>query len=173
MDAMGWLRPKLCAVLASIGLMHQAPGQESERIDFGREIRPLLSDRCFRCHGPDAGARQAGLRLDSFAAATAARAGRPAIVPHDTAASELIARINHADARERMPPPASKLALSAEEIERLERWIAHGAQYEEPWFVVPPRSHAAPTVTLSDWPRDELDRFVLADLEAQGLAPAP
>ena len=142
-------------------------------VDFDRQVRPLLSDRCFRCHGPDAAARRADLRLDSFAGATAARRGGPALVPGDAGASELVARIRSTDPDERMPPPESNLTLTDAEAALLERWVAEGASYAEPWFVRAPRRHPAPAVRDASWPRDELDRFVLSALEAEGRTPRP
>jgi len=141
------------------------------RVDFGRDVLPVLADRCFPCHGPDANANPSGLRLDERASATTGREGRAAIVPGDPAASELVRRVRaHPD--ERMPPPESKLVLDAGEIELLERWIAEGAEYAPHWAFRALARPEPPAVADEAWPRDELDRFVLAELERAGLAPA-
>ncbi|MCP3915696.1 MAG: DUF1549 domain-containing protein [bacterium] len=144
-----------------------------EPIDFATEIRPLLSDRCFQCHGPDAANVEAGLRLDQRASAIEDRGDYAAIVPGDAGVSELIYRISNGDAGERMPPIASKLELEADEIELIRRWIDEGADYTGHWAFEPPVRRPPPPVEDADWPSDALDRFVLAKLEAQGLAPAP
>ncbi len=150
----------------------QASGDD-ERVDFQRQIRPLLSDRCFVCHGPDAGSRKSELRLDRSASARADLGGYAAIVAGDVAASELVQRIR--SDIDPMPPPESKLELDADEIELFERWIEQGADYEEHWAFVPPEAQPAATAgaSRSGWARDPLDRLVLRGIEAAGLQPAP
>jgi len=146
----------------------------SEEPDFRREVRPLLAERCFTCHGPDEAARKGKLRLDTAEGALATRRGGAAIVAGDPAQSLLLERIAAADPGERMPPPDSgKDPLDPEEQELLRRWIAAGARYEGHWAWEKPSVSAAPAVRDAAWPRDPLDRFVLARLEAAGLAPAP
>lgn len=141
--------------------------------DFNREVRPILANHCWNCHGPDEHAREAGLRLDQHASSVAPReGGRAAVVPGDPAASELTARI-HASDESRMPPEAFEKPLSDSQREILTRWIAAGAPFAGHWAFQPPRSPAVPAVRASDWPRSDLDRFVLARLESEGLAPAP
>ncbi len=143
-------------------------------VDFNRQILPLLADRCFQCHGPDAAAREADLRLDDPAAAMAEREGVTAVVPGDLEASELVYRIRAEDPEERMPPADSgRKALTEEEKQLLERWIEEGAEYAPHWAFVAPRAAPLPEVRDADWCRDPLDRFVLARLEQKGLAPAP
>ncbi len=143
-------------------------------VRFGRDVRPLLSDRCFKCHGPDAATRQADLRLDLAETATAAREGTTAIVPGDAARSEMWRRITSDDPDVRMPPPDSgRRALSAEEREVLRAWIEEGAAYEPHWAFVAPRRPSVPEVRDTAWPRNDVDRFVLARLERAGLAPSP
>lgn len=158
------------AVLAS-GMAAAAPPS------FIRDIKPLLSNRCVHCHGPDAETRQGGddegLRLDTFEGATADLGGRVAIRPRTPEASEVIARITSADPDVVMPPPDSGAPLTAAEIDRLTQWIAAGAEYEPHWAYVPPKRPAVPDVARKDWPRNDIDRFVLARLEAEGLAPQP
>jgi hypothetical protein len=137
--------------------------------DFDRDIRPILSDKCFKCHGPDTEARQAELRLDTREGAI-----QSVIVPGKPNESELIARITSDDPDVHMPPPESKLALTAAEIEAIRRWIAAGAEYTEHWSFRPlPASVVAPDVKDAAWPRKTFDRFVLARLEAEGLQPSP
>jgi len=141
---------------------------------YGRDVRPILSDRCFACHGPDAGTRRSKLRLDTFEGATAERPSGAAIVPGDPAASLVLERIHSVDEDERMPPVDSgKRALSEEERDVLRRWIEAGAHYEPHWAFVAPVRPEGPLVRDADWCRNEVDRFVLARLESEGLAPSP
>ena len=143
---------------------------------FNREIRPILSDRCFRCHGPDAGARKAGLRLDLPAAAygPGRAAGTHPIVPGAPAASLVMERILSPDPERQMPPPDSHLTLDAAEKETLRRWIAAGAEYQPHWAWLPPAdSIQPPAIRQTEWPRNPIDQFVLARLEREKLAPSP
>jgi mono/diheme cytochrome c family protein len=176
----GSFRLLACATLAAATLValrpsdeDRGPGASSDPVDFVQDVRPILSDRCFICHGPDGEARESDLRLDSFAGATEDLGGYAAVVPGDPAASELLRRVRHERERRRMPPTASKLALTDAEIATLERWIADGAEYERHWAYQPPERPAVPEVEASHWPRTDLDRFVLAALEAEGLEPSP
>ena len=144
------------------------------RLDFNKDVRPILSDRCFACHGPDSGTRKAGLRLDTPEGAYAAlRGGGHAIVPGDLDASEAAARIRSSDPDEVMPPPELKRPLTDEERATLLRWIEEGAEYRPHWAFVAPAAPAAPAVRDAAWARDPLDAFVLARLEQAGLAPEP
>ena len=142
-----------------------------EPVDFARQIRPILSENCFLCHGPDENDREAELRLDRPGDAFADRGGYAVLVPGERAASELYLRV--ADPDDPMPPHESELSLTAGEVELLGRWIDEGAVWEEHWAFVPPARPAPPAVRRADWPRADLDRFVLARLEAEGLEPAP
>ena len=142
-------------------------------VEYNRDIRPILSDKCFRCHGPDAAHREADLRLDRRDDAVASREGAKAIVPGDSAASELFRRISTADADQRMPPADSGSVLSAQEIELLRRWIDAGAEYQPHWSFIPPRPSLLPQVRQHDWPRNGMDHFVLAELERRGQKPSP
>jgi hypothetical protein len=143
-------------------------------IRYGRDIRPLLSDRCFNCHGQDPETRAAGLRLDDRDEAIAERGGVRAIVPGDAEASELWKRITSHNPDGRMPPPeAQKRPLTDEDLETIRSWIEQGAPYEPHWAFEPPVSHDPPPVALGEWPRDAIDRFVLARMEAEGVDPAP
>lgn len=160
-------------MLLLLWLAAATPAARGEKIDFNRDIRPILSDKCFFCHGPDAGERKADLRLDTRAGATADLGGYAAVVPGKPEASEFIARITHPDAAEIMPPPDSHKALKPGEIKLLTRWIAEGGEYSDPWAYVPPRKHPEPAVKDATWPVNAVDRFVLSRLEAEGLAPSP
>ncbi len=145
-----------------------------DAIRYDRDVRPLLSDRCFKCHGPDAAARKADLRLDRFESVTADAGGYQVIVPGDPDASELWARITSEDALDRMPPPGSnRKPLSPDEQGLLRRWIAEGARYEPHWSFVPPLRPAVPKVADAAWCRNDIDRFVLAKLEREGVRPSP
>jgi hypothetical protein len=140
----------------------------NEPIDFNRDIRPILSENCFYCHGQDPAKRKADLRLDVRDVAVEAKA----IVPKDAAASELVRRIS-AEPNKRMPPTKSNRHLSTEQKKLLERWIAEGAKYEPHWAYVAPKRSALPKVRRADWCRTPIDLFILAKLEAEGLSPAP
>jgi len=165
----GWI-----SILALLGALQTTPDGGAAGPSFDREVRPLLAEHCFRCHGPDAGARKRGLRLDTAEGSRARLAsGRRAIVPGDLAASELVARIRSDDPDEVMPPPSARRPLDEDERLLLERWIGAGARYEPHWAFVAPRAAPPPGVEDAGWCRDPLDRFVLARLEAAGLAPAP
>jgi hypothetical protein len=137
-------------------------------VSYDRDIRPILSDKCYRCHGPDAEARQAELRLDT-------REGIPehVVVPGKPGESELVARITSDDPDVRMPPPDSHLTLSDGQKQLIQRWIAEGAAFSEHWSFQPlPQSVPVPPVKNERWPRQILDRFVLARLEAEDVQPA-
>src|SRR5579862_58152 len=140
-----------------------------EKVNFTREILPILSDKCFRCHGPDATARQANLRLDTAEGAFADRGGKWAIVPGKPSSSLLVQRINQTG--NPMPPAYSGKSLTKAEIDTLTRWIAEGAHYGKMWSLEPiPKSIPVPK-TKSDWPRDDIDRFLLARMTKEGLTP--
>ena len=145
----------------------------AEPVDFAREVRPLLSDRCFACHGPDEGRREADLRLDLREDTLRDRGGYAVVVPGDPDASELIRRIELHGRRGQMPPPSANLELSEAEVGLLRRWVAEGAVTEEHWSFTRPTRRKAPAVADEDWLRDPLDAFVLRRLEDVGLEPAP
>ncbi|MBI5083465.1 MAG: DUF1553 domain-containing protein [Acidobacteria bacterium] len=147
--------------------------QAAPKVNFQREVRPILSDACFQCHGPDKASRMAGLRLDLKDAALAARKTGAAIVPGDSKKSLLYQRISAAVEARRMPPPYSHKKLSEQQKETLKRWIDEGANWQEHWSFITPVRPPAPDVKDAAWPRNPIDRFVLARLEAKGLAPAP
>lgn len=146
----------------------------SPSVDFRRDVLPILSSKCFACHGPDAAARKGGFRLDHRdAAIQPARSGEPPIIPGKASASELIRRIESPDADAVMPPPKSGKALSAAERQVLSRWIDAGAEYADHWAFVKPRRPQVPRVKRKTWPKNEIDYFLLARLEAAGLEPSP
>jgi hypothetical protein len=142
----------------------------AEPVHFSRDVLPILSDNCFQCHGPDAKARKAKLRLDTQDGAL--RKDRPVIVAGKSADSELIHRVSSTDADEVMPPPKSNRKLTATQIETLKRWIDEGAKWGRHWAFDPPRRPTLPAVRDNRWPRNGIDRFILARLEAEGLTPS-
>jgi hypothetical protein len=138
-------------------------------IDFNRDIRPVLAENCFYCHGQDPNKRQAELRLDVRDEAVEAGA----IVPKDAKASELVKRINSDDPQKLMPPPKSNRRLSTAQKRLLEQWIGEGAVYAQHWAYVTPKRPEVPAVRWAGWVRNPIDRFVLAKFEAEGLEPSP
>jgi len=146
-----------------------AAATAADAIDFNRDIRPILAENCFYCHGQDGNKREADLRLDLREAAVAAGA----IVPGEAGASTLLERIHSTDADVLMPPPDSNRRLSAEQKQLLETWIRAGATYEPHWAFVAPQRPEPPAVARREWVRNPVDAFVLAKLEAAGLEPSP
>lgn len=145
-----------------------------KKISFNRDVRAILSENCYTCHGPDAAARKAKLRLDVREAAVAeTKNGSFAIKPGDVEDSELVYRIFAEDADEVMPPKESKLALTVEQKAILKQWIAEGAEYEPHWAYVKPKREALPAVKDAKWGRNDVDRFILAQLERRGWTPSP
>lgn len=144
-------------------------------VDFNRDVRPILATHCFKCHGPDEGTREADLRVDTFAAATADLGGYAAIVPTRPDDSELLQRVRSDDPDLRMPPPDEAAALTASQIETLTRWIRSGARYETHWSLVPPVAATVPprVEAFSARTTSAVDRFVQARLhDSTSLAPA-
>ena len=153
-------------------LLPAALSRAERPLDFNRDIRPLLSDRCFACHGPDAEDRQAGLRLDLRQAATARlESGTIAVVPGDGSASELLRRITSTDPDLVMPPPHVGKPITPAEAAILERWIKAGAEYRGHWAFERVERPAVPTVPDAGWAKTPIDRFILARLDAEDLAP--
>ncbi|HEX2523077.1 MAG TPA: DUF1549 domain-containing protein, partial [Terriglobia bacterium] len=143
-------------------------------IEFNRDIRPILSDKCFRCHGSDATAKGIPLRLDSEAAATADLAdNKRAIVPGNPESSQLVRRITAKDEASRMPPSYSGLKLTDVEIATLRSWIAQGAKWQSHWSFIPPKRYSIPAVKNASWPRNPIDHFILERLDREDLFPAP
>jgi hypothetical protein len=144
------------------------------RVDFSRDIRPILSTKCFACHGADAGARMAGLRLDRREEALKDRGGgMHAITPGKPAASRVYLRISAREPAQRMPPPASGRSLTPQDIQLLKRWIAQGAPYADHWAFRKPKRPPLPRVRSAAWVRNPVDAFILARLESAGLKPSP
>jgi hypothetical protein len=151
----------------------ETTSSESSPVAFNRDIMPILSNACFTCHGPDAPARKAGLRLDAREIAKSVLpSGKIAILPGDPSQSALVERIFSDDPDEQMPPPESGKDLSAHDRSRLVQWIAEGAPWEDHWAFIPPSKPPVPAVSHSVWPRNPIDNFVLARLEEEGLAPS-
>jgi hypothetical protein len=158
--------------LAGIGLLLALAGSPAAAgVDFGRDVLPILSDHCFRCHGPDGRARKAGLRLDTEQGAL--RKTDPVIVPGKSSQSELGRRIRSADPNEVMPPPKANRKLTGQQIELLQRWIDEGARWGKHWAFEKPLRPALPVARARAWPRNAIDFFVLARLEAEDIAPSP
>ena len=148
----------------------------ADKLQFNRDIRPILSDTCFHCHGPDEKERQAGLRLDvRQQALMPAESGLPAIVPGQVESSQLLARVFSDDPDMVMPPPQLHKPLTAKQRETLQRWIEEGAEYQGHWAFLPPERPALPPTppTMRDWGRNEVDHFIAARLAKEGLAPSP
>ncbi|MCZ6794286.1 MAG: DUF1553 domain-containing protein [Planctomycetota bacterium] len=148
------------------------PASGEEAVDFARDVRPILSDKCFPCHGPDRRKRKAGLRLDTREGAFKDLGGYRAFEPGDPARSEAYRRITSDDPEERMPFQESNLELSPREIAIVRRWIEQGAAWREHWSLRPIARVAVPEVGDAGWPRSAIDFFVLRRLEELGLRPA-
>lgn len=172
----------LCLTLLSLNSC-QSKGEEGDgfqaalpkQVDFNFHIKPILSDRCFACHGPDEKARKAKLRLDTEEGAFAlldSSAQAYAIVPGNSKKSLLVQRIKSADSEEVMPPPESNLYLSSYEIDLLERWIDQGAEWKAHWSFIAPQKADLPTVKKKAWPKNAIDHFTLAKMESKGLKPS-
>ncbi len=156
--------PISIAALTLAWFASDSPSQKKGPVNFGRDVRPILSEHCFKCHGPDAAKAAGGLRLDSFEAATKAaiKAGKPKD-------SHLIARVTDADPESRMPPPGGGTPLTQAQIQTLKDWISEGARYDTHWAFVPPKMPALPVGRSSN----PIDRFVFAKLTENNLTPEP
>ncbi|MBI4601572.1 MAG: PSD1 domain-containing protein [Planctomycetes bacterium] len=163
---------------AALAILAGAAAARAAPVDFNREVRPILAEKCLKCHGPDSKERKAGLRLDARdGALRPLKSGRTAIAPGKPAESELVRRVRSEDPSFRMPPPEAQKTLSEAEAATLERWIAEGAAYREHWAFVRPARPPLPAVgdaagERGAWPRNEIDLFILERLEAEGLAPS-
>ena len=156
----------ICLIVSSLALPQHI--RANERVDFRRDIRPLLSDACFHCHGPDEESQEAGLRLDLAAEAT-----ESAIVPGDPDDSEVMARILSTDQDEVMPPPQSGKSLTKDQIELIRRWIEQGAKYEQHWAFVKPARPSVPPSQQTQWVTNPIDAFVWKRLAQEGIRPSP
>ncbi|WP_417847765.1 DUF1553 domain-containing protein [Thalassoglobus sp.] len=168
---------KLITVVALFGIFIVSTlASGAEKITFNQDIRPILSDRCFLCHGPDAATREADLRLDIEEEAFKALefgAGSHVIKPGDPQQSEVYLRISTDDPDSKMPPPKSKIELTQSQIDLIRQWIQEGAKYEGHWAFLPPVKADFPQVEQEDWVRNEIDRFVLRRIEERKLQPNP
>lgn len=176
----GWLRVSLLllALFPALGprVVLAASPNSKDKIDFNFQVRPILADRCFKCHGPDEKARKAKLRLDLPESAYSIRNTNKqtrAIVPSHPEQSELVRRITTSDDDDRMPPPASNLVLTPEEKELLRRWVAEGAEYKTHWAFSPVHKPVIPSLEQNPQVRNPVDSFVLARLEKEGLTFSP
>ena len=156
------------AFLVLILVSGSAPGDE-QAIEFNRDIRPILAAKCFACHGRDEENRESELRMDVRQDAI----DYGAIEPYSPDESEFIRRILSDDPDEIMPPPDANDALTEEQKNLFIQWVEQGAPYAEHWAFVSPTKPALPKVKHIDWPRNEIDHFVLARLEDEGLEPSP
>jgi hypothetical protein len=147
-------------------------GEPARTVEFNRDIRPILSDACFNCHGPDKSKRKADLRFDTEEGARADLGGHFAIVPGKPDDSEMIRRVSHSDPRKRMPPPSAGQALTKEQVGLLRAWIAQGAKWQRHWSLIPPGRPPLPRLKLKGWAKNSIDDHVLARLEKEGLKPA-
>jgi hypothetical protein len=164
----------LLLIMAGCGSKNNISGNDSDSIDFNLHVRPILSDRCFKCHGPDARQRKANLRLDIPEGAFAGLKDNPSqhpIVPGNLEQSFVYLRIASADTAEVMPPPSSNLKLTTDEIATIRKWIQQGAKYKPHWAFIAPKKAPLPDVSDKEWPKNEIDYFVLAAIEKADLEP--
>ncbi len=167
------LRPLNLLILGACAGSALAENSQDNPILFNRDIRPILSDKCYTCHGPDPANRKTKLRFDMESGATAdLGGGRFAIVPGDAAKSEMIRRVSAQTKAMRMPPASSGVTLTAHEIDLLQRWVQQGAKWQKHWSFIPPERPALPAVKNSRWARNDIDLFILDRLEHEGLAPS-
>src|SRR5262245_9043627 len=165
-----WIIP----VCLHVALPAAAGAQSSSQsIEFNRDIRPILSENCFVCHGPDSNLRKGKLRLDQEKEVLADRGGYRVIVPGKPGESELYLRITAKDAKERMPPVQHPKQLTRAQIDLVGRWIEEGGKYQQHWSLITAKRSGPSAVKTASWPRNPLDRFVLARLESNGLTPSP
>ncbi|MFO0889408.1 MAG: PSD1 and planctomycete cytochrome C domain-containing protein [Isosphaeraceae bacterium] len=167
---LGWCLVVFAGVCISPGRpATAADASKPARVAFNRDIRPILSENCYACHGPDKNKRKARLRLDERASAVSSQA----IVPGKPDESELLARILSDDADQVMPPPASHKSLTPSQKDLLRRWISEGAEYQAHWAYVPVQQVSPPPVKNASWVRNPIDAFILSTLESRGIAPSP
>ncbi len=167
-----------CTIFLALGCSQQSANYTSEisgEINFNYHIKPILSDRCFACHGPDKNTREAGLRLDTPEGALEhlLESGNKAFVAHSKSKSEAFQRMVSDDPNTVMPPPESKLTLTQEEVELIGKWIDQGAEYMPHWSFIPPEQPAIPSVTAQSWPQNPIDYFILDKLEEKDWNPSP
>jgi Protein of unknown function (DUF1553)/Protein of unknown function (DUF1549)/Planctomycete cytochrome C len=166
-----WLTFAVCVILA---LASASSAGESGRVSYSRDIRPILSNTCYKCHGPDEKERKAGLRLDIKQGALAKlESGQRAIVPRSSAQSEVYRRLSSSDPDFKMPPPDSGKTISPEQIQLIKRWIDEGAEFHPHWAFVAPKRPAVPRIKTPIDARNPIDRFVIERLQNEGLRPSP
>ena len=168
-----WFLSIVSVLLFGLGTVGLAESQDQPVVEFDRDIRPLLTDRCYACHGPDEAARTTDLRFDTKEGAFADLGGYRAIVAGDPDQSEMFKRITSKEPARRMPPVYSGLTLNPEEIELIRSWIEQGAKWQRHWSFIPPKRPPLPEVPNEDWARNEIDFFVLDRLQRNQLKPAP
>jgi hypothetical protein len=157
-------------------LLTAASVSRAQAVDFARDVQPILSDKCYHCHGPDGGSRKADLRLDVLdkkLGPFAPRDGYAIVTPGSLDDSVLVMRITSDDPDVHMPPPASNRTLSEKQVETLKKWVEQGAKWGKHWSFEPPRKPELPKVANGAWARNDIDRFILARLEKEGLQPSP
>src|SRR5687768_7559943 len=155
--------------VAFVGVTGADAASASSQLSFNRDIRPILSENCFQCHGPDSNRRKGDLRLDVRDAAVEAMA----FVPGDAQKSEMIRRVFETDPDEQMPPAESNRTLTEAQKKLLKRWVSEGAAYEPHWAYAVPKRPAVPAVKARPAPQNSIDAFILATLEREKLPPAP
>src|SRR5688500_14000255 len=160
-------------ILASAATAVPARAQALEKLDYSRDVLPILSANCFVCHGRDASTREADMRLDVRAESTRVRDDVAPIVPGKPDASMVIFRVTSDDEEVRMPPPERANRLTKQQVDVLRQWIMEGAEYNEHWAFIPPKRTSVPEVADAEWAKHPVDRFVRARLEREKLSPAP
>jgi hypothetical protein len=163
----------LALITLNAALARSEEVRRAQAINHDRDVRPILSDKCFACHGPDANHREADLRLDDEASSKEDRGGYAAIVASEPEESELVRRITSGDESERMPPAESGKELTKSEIETLRLWIEQGAPWSKHWAYEAPKRWPLPAVKDVNWPLNAIDYFVLARLADEELTPSP
>ena len=161
-------------MLKTLSITLLVPAAAFAGVEFNKDIRPILADACFHCHGPDPGTRKAGLRLDTEAGFFTAKKGEePTVIKGKPDASSLYQRLITTDEDEIMPPPESHKELKPAQIAMIKTWIEQGAPWQPHWSLIPPQKPAVPAVKDESWVKTPIDRFVLASLDKAGLKPAP
>ncbi|MFP6584512.1 MAG: PSD1 and planctomycete cytochrome C domain-containing protein [Candidatus Hydrogenedentota bacterium] len=160
------------AILALASIVATPIYAADRTIEFNRDVRPIISDKCFACHGPDANKREAELRLDEESGIFGtSEMGQPIVEPGDAEESELYFRITEAEGNEKMPPEDEVRQLTPEEIDTLKLWIEQGADWQGHWSFIPPEKPAIPTLQDDAWTKNEIDHFILDRLNQEGLSP--
>lgn len=167
------VRLAVALVLGCRGAIAGGPEPFPQTVEFNRDIRPILSDTCYKCHGPDKAKRKADLRLDLESGAKAKLGDHFVIVPGQPSMSELVRRITTSDPDDHMPPADAGRLLTPRQVEMLRRWVEQGAKWQAHWSFIPPARPAIPRASNPGWVRNPVDNFILARLEREGLQPSP